>query len=164
MAERNIMERAMLEEGPPRVLTIAANSAEVGVLYVLPTCSSHPGSVVRRYRARGPNGPGVYPQCVPDGSGPHLLSWPEASSDAPYSPDMSGLTPSELEVLEDAARGLSVIETGASRTKSPETVKTQRRSILLKLGARNIAHAVAMMISGGLIAVERPYESRASEC
>ena len=28
--------------------------------------------------------------------------------------------------------------------KGPETVKTQRRSILLKLGARNMAQAVGM--------------------
>jgi DNA-binding NarL/FixJ family response regulator len=150
------MERGMLEERAPATPAVAAGLAEAGATPALPVCSSHPGSVVRRYRARGPNGPGVYPQCVSAGAEPHLLSWPELSSDAPQRPDACGLTPSELEVLEDAAHGLSVIETGTSRTKSPETVKTQRHSILLKLGARNIAHAVAMMISGGLIAVESP--------
>jgi DNA-binding CsgD family transcriptional regulator len=156
------MERETFEESTPRLLAVAAGLADAGVPNALPTCSSHPGSMVRRYRARGPKGPGVYPQCVPDGAGPHLLSWPEVSSNTTQSAYASGLTPSELEVLEDAARGLSVIETGASRTKSPETVKTQRRSILLKLGARNIAHAVAMITSGGPLAGDHPSESRAS--
>jgi DNA-binding NarL/FixJ family response regulator len=52
---------------------------------------------------------------------------------------------SERGVLVDAANGMTVIETAASRSKSPETVKSQRRSILLKLGARNMAQAVGMM-------------------
>jgi DNA-binding NarL/FixJ family response regulator len=53
-------------------------------------------------------------------------------------------TPSEVAVLDDAAAGLTIGETAFKRTKSVETVKSQRRSILLKLGARNIAQAVAM--------------------
>jgi DNA-binding NarL/FixJ family response regulator len=68
---------------------------------------------------------------------------------------MSALSQSERGVLDDAANGMSVIETAVSRSKRPETVKTQRRSILLKLGARNMVHAVAMMMSERLIAVER---------
>jgi DNA-binding CsgD family transcriptional regulator len=113
-----------------------------------PECSIHPGSLVRRYRTHGPNGPGVYPQCVPaDGDQPHLLAW----SDVPGTPasraDTSGLSLSERGVLTDAANGMTVIETATSRSKSPETVKTQRRSILLKLGARNMAQAVGMMSS-----------------
>jgi DNA-binding NarL/FixJ family response regulator len=65
---------------------------------------------------------------------------------------MAALSPSEAAVLEDAANGLTVTETAARRSKGRETVKTQRQAILLKLGARNIAQAVAMMISDGLIA------------
>jgi DNA-binding CsgD family transcriptional regulator len=114
-----------------------------------PECQIHPGSLVRRYRTHGPSGPGVYPQCVPtDGDQPHLLAW----MDVPHAPapraDTSGLSSSEHGVLVDASNGMTVIETAASRSKSPETVKTQRRSILLKLGARNMAQAVGMMHSG----------------
>jgi DNA-binding NarL/FixJ family response regulator len=69
--------------------------------------------------------------------------------------DMPGLSQSERGVLGDAANGLSVIETATSRSKSPETVKRQRRTILLKLGARNMPHAVAMMMSERLTAIER---------
>jgi DNA-binding CsgD family transcriptional regulator len=131
-----------------------------------PTCSLHPDAPFRRYRSQGPNGPAVYPQCVPGGGEqPHLLSWPGSRSvpaqradDRRVSPshvDMSALSQSERGVLDDAANGMSVIETAVSRSKRPETVKTQRRSILLKLGARNMVHAVAMMMSERLIAVER---------
>ncbi len=47
-------------------------------------------------------------------------------------------------MLADAALGLSVAETARKQFKSAETVKTQRKAIMLKLGARNTAHAVAM--------------------
>jgi DNA-binding CsgD family transcriptional regulator len=131
-----------------------------------PTCSHHPDAPFRRYRTQGPNGPAVYLQCVPGGGDqPHLLSWSESrglpaqrAHDRRVSPpqvDMAALSQSERGVLDDAANGMSVIETAASRSKSPETVKTQRASILLKLGARNMVHAVAMMMSERLIAVER---------
>jgi DNA-binding CsgD family transcriptional regulator len=111
-----------------------------------PECQIHPGSLVRRYRTHGPSGPGVYPQCVPtDGDQPHLLAWTNVQHAPAPRADTSGLSSSERGVLEDAANGMTVIETAASRSKSPETVKTQRRSILLKLGARNMAQAVGMM-------------------
>jgi DNA-binding NarL/FixJ family response regulator len=92
----------------------------------------------------------VYPQCLAvPGERPHLLSW---VSDVPEPVGIAVgcgmLSPSELAVLEDAALGLTVAETAVKRHKSPETVKTQRRSVLLKLGARNVAQAVAMMIVG----------------
>jgi DNA-binding NarL/FixJ family response regulator len=62
-------------------------------------------------------------------------------------PDARILSQSETDVLEDAAEGMTVLETARTRFKGTETVKTQRRSILLKLGARNITHAVAMVNS-----------------
>jgi DNA-binding CsgD family transcriptional regulator len=121
--------------------------------FELPTCSAHPGSLVRRYRSHGPNGPGVYPQCVPGGGEqPHLLEWrPEQGAPAARLSDSVDLSPSELEVLEDAANGMTVPETAVRRWKGVETVKTQRRSILLKLGARNMAQAVAMTARDGLL-------------
>ena len=113
----------------------------------LPSCPVHHDSHVRRYRAQGPNGPGLYPQCVPaDGRNPHLLDW--ASDPVPAAPpraDARILSQSENDVLEDAAEGMTVLETARTRFKGTETVKTQRRSILLKLGARNMTQAVAMV-------------------
>jgi DNA-binding CsgD family transcriptional regulator len=55
------------------------------------------------------------------------------------------LTETERAVLELAARGLTVNETAAFRHVSPETVKTQRSSILRKLNARSITQAVGIV-------------------
>jgi DNA-binding NarL/FixJ family response regulator len=62
------------------------------------------------------------------------------------------LTPSEREVLGDAADGFTVRESARRRQKSTETVKTQRKRIMLKLGARNITQAVGIAVSQGLLA------------
>jgi DNA-binding NarL/FixJ family response regulator len=121
-------------------------AASAGPQLHLPTCEAHPGSLIRRYRTHGPNGPGVYPQCVPARDGaPHLLSWARAERPVALRNDTAALSPSEHRVLEDASNGMTVNETASNRSKSPETVKSQRRSILLKLGARNMAQAVGMM-------------------
>jgi two-component system response regulator DesR len=66
--------------------------------------------------------------------------------------DNGSLTPVEQDVLSDAASGLTVVESAARRAKGIETVKTQRRQVLAKLGARNMAHAVAIGVGDGLIA------------
>lgn len=114
----------------------------------LPRCSHHPGSLVRPYRTHGPNGPGVYPQCVPGGGElPHLLAWPDVAVATGERGDARSLSSAELDVLCDAANGLTRAESAAKRHKGTQTVKTQRRSIILKLGARNIAQAVAIMSS-----------------
>src|SRR6476469_4359663 len=125
----------------------------VTAAHALPTCPMHPASLVRRYRTPGPNGPGLYPQCVPaDGSHSHLLSWPCDAVAASARPDAGVLSHSEIEVLDDAAEGMTVLETARSRRKGTETVKTQRRSILIKLGARNMTQAVAMVNAARLAA------------
>jgi DNA-binding NarL/FixJ family response regulator len=127
----------------PRSLRVAATFP--GPSPVMPSCSTHPDSLVRRYRTQGPAGPGVYPQCVPsNGDAPHLLSWVDAPSELKLHGDLKVLTPTEMDVLTDAANGLTRAESAAKRFKGAETVKTQRRSILLKLGARNMAQAVGM--------------------
>jgi DNA-binding CsgD family transcriptional regulator len=110
-----------------------------------PRCPAHPDSLVRRYRTHGPRGPGVYPQCVPlNGQAAHLLEWADPASELAAHPDLASLTPSELEVLHDAGSGMTVIESASHRSKSPETVKSQRKSIALKLDARNMTHAVGI--------------------
>ena len=65
-----------------------------------------------------------------NGDQPHLLAWTNVQRAPAPRADTSGLSSSERGVLVDAANGMTVIETAASRSKSPETVKTQRRSIL----------------------------------
>jgi DNA-binding CsgD family transcriptional regulator len=115
----------------------------------LPSCPDHPGSLVRRYRSHGANGPGVYPQCVPAGPDQaHLLSWPPADPQAMLHDPGAGLSATELEVLRDAAAGLTTAETAIKHYKSRETVKSQRKAILIKLSARNMTHAVAIAVLG----------------
>ena len=78
----------------------------------------------------------------PHGDEPHLLRW-EADRTQTHRLT-SGLSRSELDVLEDAANGLTTRQSAQSRCKSAETVKSQRTSVLAKLGARNMVQAVAM--------------------
>lgn len=131
----------------------------------IPSCPTHPGSNVRRYRVHGPDGPGVYPQCVPsDGSAPHLLSWAEERRSSHQGiveiaianelAASSVLSPSELQVLCAAANGLTSIESGRQLSKGVETVKTQRHQILLKLGARNITQAVCIATEQGYLVAD----------
>lgn len=117
----------------------------------LPACLVHPGSRVRHYRAYGPEGPGVYPQCVPADDEPHLLAWAERASAVAPRHEPSCLSLPELGVLDDAMHGMTVTESAANRSKGPETVKTQRKAILLKLGARNMAQAAAIAVQEKLV-------------
>jgi DNA-binding CsgD family transcriptional regulator len=130
----------------------------------LPSCSDHPGSRVRRYRSHGPQGPGVYLQCIPGGSEqPHLLSWADAAASPPARNQRVSLalTRHEREVLNDAGEGLTVRESAKHRGKSSETVKTQRKRIMIKLGARNITQAVAIALADGHLASRKVASSRA---
>jgi RNA polymerase sigma factor FliA len=52
------------------------------------------------------------------------------------------LTPAELDVLRAAAEGMSADETADRLIKSTGTIRTQRKSVLAKLQARNMAEAV----------------------
>jgi DNA-binding CsgD family transcriptional regulator len=128
-------------------------------------CPAHPWSRIRPYRTNGPRGMGVYSQCVPgDGSAPHLLEVEDPRfrrfqrRDAPLRGEVkivegaeTVLTPSELDVLCAAANGLTSGQTAHSLMKGEATVKTQRRQIMAKLGARNIAHAVCIATEDGLV-------------
>jgi DNA-binding CsgD family transcriptional regulator len=130
-------------------------------------CSAHPGAPVRRYRSHGPRGPGVYPQCMPPAGQPHLLRWEDAIgvhvvAHAPVDPIGCGLSRAELDVLQAAARGLTVPESAALLGKGRETVKTQRHQIILKLGARNVAHAVAIATTRGVMQIDEPTSRNAA--
>jgi DNA-binding CsgD family transcriptional regulator len=71
-----------------------------------------------------------------------------------------GLSKTELDVLRDAADGLTIEETAERRRKSAQTVKSQRSTVILKLNARNIAHAVALGIREHLIDPGGPETAR----
>lgn len=128
-------------------------------------CPHHPWGRIRPYRTNGPRGQGIYTQCVPaNGEAPHLLEVQDPRlgrmhlSEAPLRGEVQLvdrshpiLTPSELEVLCAAANGLTAAETAHSLVKGEATVKTQRRQILIKLGARNIAHAVCIATEEGIV-------------
>jgi DNA-binding NarL/FixJ family response regulator len=76
------------------------------------------------------------------GDEPDLLGWELDAARPAILTD--GLSRSELDVLEDAANGLTTRQSASNRSKSAETVKSQRTSVLAKLGARNMVQAVAM--------------------
>lgn len=64
-----------------------------------------------------------------------------------YVQEGASLSNQERKVLQAAARGLTCAETGLDLHIGFETVRTYRRSILVKLGARNITHAVALSLT-----------------
>ena len=52
------------------------------------------------------------------------------------------LTDRQMQVLQQAARGLSIDESAAETGHSPETIRSHRANVIAALGAKNIAHAV----------------------
>jgi DNA-binding CsgD family transcriptional regulator len=119
-----------------------------------PGCAIHAGSFVRRQWVLGPSGGGIYRVCTPGGDEePHVLPSLGVESVLSLSDDRSGLTPGELDVLEDAANGLTVNESASARRTSCDAVKSRRRSILRKLGARTMTHAVGMTLEHGLLLI-----------
>lgn len=61
------------------------------------------------------------------------------------------LTDVECKVLDCAAVGMTVDQTAALRGVSRNTIMIQRRSVLRKIGARNMAEAVAKGYELGLL-------------
>jgi RNA polymerase sigma factor (sigma-70 family) len=59
-------------------------------------------------------------------------------------PGDSPLTARELDVLRWAARGASARETAARLGRGEQTIASQRKRVIGKLGARNMAHAIAI--------------------
>ena len=64
---------------------------------------------------------------------------------------LEGLTPRELDILAELARGNTDREIAAKFVLSEGTVKTHIRHILKKLGARNRTQAVAKVLRKGII-------------
>ena len=63
------------------------------------------------------------------------------------------LTPREAEVLELVAAGLSTQELARALAISPHSVESHVRKAMAKLGAANRAHAVALALRNGLLAL-----------
>jgi two-component system NarL family response regulator len=61
------------------------------------------------------------------------------------------LNPRETEILAGAADGETAVQTGQRLYLSPETVKSYRKRIIAKLGARNGTHAVALAMRSGVL-------------
>ncbi len=59
------------------------------------------------------------------------------------------LTPRERQVLREIVRGLSNKEAGRTLSISPRTIEVHRARIMQKLGARNAADLVRIVLSGG---------------
>jgi LuxR family maltose regulon positive regulatory protein len=72
---------------------------------------------------------------------------------------IGSLSPGELAVLRAAATGQSVRESARTLGKCPETVKSQRRQVIMKLGVRNMTHAVGVAMHGGLSKPGRMFTS-----
>jgi NarL family two-component system response regulator LiaR len=75
----------------------------------------------------------------------------------PFAPDAArvrelGITPRELEILEEIAAGLSTREIAAKLFVSENTVKTHSRRLFDKLNARRRTQAVQAAREAGLIA------------
>jgi two-component system NarL family response regulator len=64
------------------------------------------------------------------------------------------LSERELEVLHAAANGETMEETAARLWLSLETIKSHRRNVIAKLGARNLSHAIALSLRSGLMSVD----------
>jgi DNA-binding CsgD family transcriptional regulator len=58
------------------------------------------------------------------------------------------LTPRECEVLQLIVRGRSAKEAGRALGISPRTVEGHRASVMEKLGARNVADLVRIVLTG----------------
>jgi DNA-binding CsgD family transcriptional regulator len=63
----------------------------------------------------------------------------------------TALTRREIEVLSDAALGMTARSSAANIGNSPHTVNAHRRTIIKKLGTDNLPAAVALALRSGLI-------------
>jgi DNA-binding CsgD family transcriptional regulator len=61
------------------------------------------------------------------------------------------LSDREAEILAGAADGETAAQTGERLYLSTETVKSYRKRVIAKLGARNGTHAVALALRKGLL-------------
>jgi DNA-binding CsgD family transcriptional regulator len=98
-----------------------------------------------------------YRACAQFDDGQHLIAVREIAGRAGLEGALwarrarMGLTPRELQVLQQVAEGKSAPEIGGALFVSAGTVKTHLKNIYAKLGARDRASAVAEALRRGLI-------------
>ena len=61
------------------------------------------------------------------------------------------LTEAEMDILLQLADGMSVSESAAERGVTVNTIKTERKHLMQKLGSRNGPHAVALAYHRGVL-------------
>jgi len=137
----------LLKDVTPEHLVAAVKLVRTGDALLAP-------SITRRLVERFAGRPGS-PPAPPGSSAPSASAAPAASSPSarPGAPgcDMSALTPRELEVLGQIARGMSNAEIAAKLFLSEATVKTHVARILTKLGLRDRVQAVVLAYESGLV-------------
>lgn len=77
--------------------------------------------------------------------------WPRSASVHEIRDSTETLSRRELQVLQCAARGLTVVDTAREMIVAPETVKHHRKGIMLRLDADSIGEAVSTARQLGLI-------------
>ena len=137
----------LLKDVTPEHLVAAVKLVRTGDALLAP-------SITRRLVERFAGRPGS-PPAPPGSSAPSASAAPAASSPSarPGAPGcgMSALTPRELEVLGQIARGMSNAEIAAKLFLSEATVKTHVARILTKLGLRDRVQAVVLAYESGLV-------------
>ena len=71
------------------------------------------------------------------------------------------LTPREIDMLRWTAQGFTTAEIARNLFLSPETIKTHRKNLIAKMGARNITHCVHLAHLEGLFTTPPPDGSSA---
>jgi DNA-binding CsgD family transcriptional regulator len=145
-----------------RLVTDASRGSNAQGEAMSPRCSRHPAAEIGVCNTFGADGPRVCFLCTPvGGAQPHLMTYQQATdgtalTDTAWLARRTAtvsvtLTSVECQVLRHAAIGLTSAESARQLGRSAETVKTQRSRILLKLGARNLANAVSVAVTTGIV-------------
>jgi DNA-binding CsgD family transcriptional regulator len=79
-----------------------------------------------------------------------------AGQAAQLEPSLESLTPRESQVLREICAGAANKEIGRMLAISPRTVEVHRARIMAKIGARNAADLVRIVLSGRGYAAARP--------
>ena len=137
----------LLKDVTPEHLVAAVKLVRTGDALLAPSITRR---LVERFAGRPSSPPAPPGSSAPSASAAPAASSPSARHGAPGC-GMSALTPRELEVLGQIARGMSNAEIAAELFLSEATVKTHVARILTKLGLRDRVQAVVLAYESGLV-------------